>query len=602
MARNTGKRPAPPAGGPLTLALDTGTRKVLGVVYRTLPDGIEVVASARQEHPGRAMLDGQIHDVAAVARVIRAVRERLEEKVAQPLDRAVVAAAGRALRTAPGRAERDYGRYVRIAPEEALALEWEAVAHAQASLQERLPARESAAGYYCVGHSVTGQWLDGTPIASLTGQYGEKAAVEVLSTFLPRQVVDSLAAALEAAGLEMAGLTLEPIAALEAVVPPTMRHLNLALVDIGAGTSDIALTRDGSVWAYAMVPQAGDEVTEAVSRAFLLDFGAAETAKRRAAEGRPARVRDILGVLRTVTAEELHAAVRPVVAEVAEAIASAIRELNQGPPEAVLLVGGGSLSPGLRAALAEALGLSPARVAVRGRNALRGVRGARELRGPDTVTPLGIALLHARRPAPLLRVQVEDRWVRLFQAGRCTVREALRAAGIPLQRVLGRPGSGWTVTVNGELRLLPGRRGRPGRVLLNGSPAELDNPIRDGDVLRVEPAEEPSPPEVTVRDVLPPLAPLTLVLEGEERRLEPLLLVNGEPATPDYRLQDRDEVEVRPWRTVGEALRAAGVDGGLGNRLLVSVNGRPATAETPLMPGDTVEIRRAPLPAEQESA
>ena len=111
-------------------------------------------------------------------------------------------------------------------------------------------------------------------------------------------------------------------------------------------------------------------------------------------------------------------------------------------------------------------------------------------------------------------------------------------------------------------------------MLLNGSPAELDHPLRDGDVLQVEPAEEPSPPEATVRDVLPPLAPLTLVLEGEEKRLEPLLLVNGEPATPDYRLQDRDEVEVRPCRTVGEALRAAGVDPGPGIRLVLSVNGR----------------------------
>ena len=79
-------------------------------------------------------------------------------------------------------------------------------------------------------------------------------------------MVDSLEAVLIEAGLEMRGLTLEPIAALEAVIPPTMRHLNLTLVDIGAGTSDIAFTGDGTVRAFAMVPQAGDAVTEAVSR------------------------------------------------------------------------------------------------------------------------------------------------------------------------------------------------------------------------------------------------------------------------------------------------------------------------------------------------
>lgn len=589
MARAGAKDDAGQAA-PLRLAVDTGTRKVLGVVYRPAADGIEVVAAARQEHPGRAMLDGQIHDVAAVARVLRAVRERLEARVGQPFRQAVVAAAGRALRTAPGRAERHFGRYTRIPPEEAAALEWEAVSHAQAGLQEALPGREAAAGYYCVGHSVTGQWLDGTPIASLVGQYGERAAVAVLATFLPRQVVDSLAAALEAAGLEMAGLTLEPIAALEAVVPPTMRHLNLALVDVGAGTADIALTRDGAVWAYAMVPQAGDEVTEALSRAFLLDFPVAERAKRLAAAGRPARVRDVLGAPRTVTPAELRAAVAPAVTQVASAISAAILAANGGPPEAVLLVGGGSLSPGLPAALAESLGLSPARVAVRSRGALRGVAGARELRGPDAVTPLGIALLHARRPTPLVQVRVEDRWVRLFQPGRCTVREALRAAGIPLQRVLGRPGAGFTVTVNGELRLLPGRRGRPGRVLLNGQEADLSAPVRDRDVLAVEPAEDPTPPRVTLGELLPPLPRLVLAGDGQERVFTPRVLVNGEPAVPDRPLADRDAVEVEDWRTVGDALRAAGLEA---DGWSLALNGDRAAPEAPLAPGDTVEVRPA---------
>ena len=42
----------------------------------------------------------------------------------------------------------------------------------------------------------------------------------------------------------MASLTLEPIAAIQTVVPSTMRMLNIALVDIGAGTSDIAISSE----------------------------------------------------------------------------------------------------------------------------------------------------------------------------------------------------------------------------------------------------------------------------------------------------------------------------------------------------------------------
>lgn len=603
-----GAEPAPPS-----LALDIGTRKVLGVLFRPAEGGIEVVASARREHEGRAMRDGQIHDVEAVSAVIRAVKADLEARVGRPLREAMVAAAGRALRTAPGEAERAYGGYTRIGADEALKLEWEAVAEAQAALQARLPVEESAAGYYCVGHSVTGWRLDGAPLASLVDQQGRRAAVSVLATFLPRTVVDSLDAALEAAGLDMAGMTLEPIAALEAVVPPTMRHLNLALVDVGAGTADIALTRDGTVWAYAMVPEAGDEVTEAASRAFLLDFGAAETAKRRAGSGRPARVRDVLGAGREITPAELREAVAPVVAEVARAIAAPIRELNQGAPEAVLLVGGGSLTPGLRESLAEALGLSQARVAVRDRGAIRKVKGGAELRGPDVVTPLGIALLSAgTRRSPLIRVQVEDRWVRLFQAGRCTVREALRAAGIPVYRVLGRPGVGFTVTVNGEMQVLLGRRGRPGGVNVNGAPAELDRTVADRDAITVIPAEEPVPPDVPVAQFVPALTPLVLQVDGEETRVDALILVNGAPPAPGQRVQDRDEIEVRPCRTLGDVARALGRDApetadrvhvtvnGTRRavdlpRWRVTVNGAEATSATPVRAGDRLRWERRGL-------
>ncbi len=78
----------------------------------------------------------------------------------------------------------------------------------------------------------------------------------------------------------MEALTLEPIAAINVLVPPSMRRLNVALVDIGAGTSDIAITNHNTVVSYGMVPVAGDEITEALSNHYLLDFPVAEQAKR----------------------------------------------------------------------------------------------------------------------------------------------------------------------------------------------------------------------------------------------------------------------------------------------------------------------------------
>ena len=93
----------------------------------------------------------------------------------------------------------------------------------------------------------------------------------------------------------MQALTLEPIAAINVLIPPSMRRLNVALVDIGAGTSDIAMTDAGTVIAYGMVPIAGDEITEAISDQLLLDFPFAEKAKRELINQNVITVTDILG-------------------------------------------------------------------------------------------------------------------------------------------------------------------------------------------------------------------------------------------------------------------------------------------------------------------
>ena len=75
-------------------------------------------------------------------------------------------------------------------------------------------------------------------------------------------------------------------------------------MDIGAGTSDVAITKNGSVIAYGMVPQAGDEITEAISQRFLLDFNVAEKLKRDASAGKSAKFSDILGMEYELSAEE----------------------------------------------------------------------------------------------------------------------------------------------------------------------------------------------------------------------------------------------------------------------------------------------------------
>jgi cell division protein FtsA len=542
----------------LLFALDIGTRSVVGLVGEQAAPGIRVLAVERQEHNTRSMLDGQIHDVPEVAQVIGEVTGRLVPAVG-PLRKVSVAAAGRALCTLTACAEIECSGRGALTADDERGLELTAIQKAQHQLATS-KAVPDPTGYYCVGYSVVRFTLDGTTMKTLIGQRGKAAAIEVIATFLPRQVIDSLQAAIEAAGLEMATLTLEPIAAINVLIPPTMRHLNLALVDVGAGTSDVAITRDGSVIGYGMVPFAGDEVTEAVSQAHLLDFKVAEMLKRKLGNGgKKVSFTDVLGVAHKLPAAEIVASTGPVVADLAQAIAAQILALNATPPQAVLLVGGGSLTPGLPRAVAEALGIAAARVAIRRPDTVEDLHDIpRELIAPDGVTPLGILNLAGGRSLTFVQVTLNGRAHRLFNLGRLTVANALLVAGIDVRSLHGRPGLGITVTVNGEKKSLPGSLGQTGYILVNGKEASFDDSVDDGDAIKVEKGRDGTSPRPAVADVVAVPEPFTVTIDMVPVKVGPILTVNGKAATAGTVLADRDQVVCRRPETLGEVLAIAG--------------------------------------------
>ncbi len=323
--------------------------------------------------------------------------------------------------------------------------------------------------------------IDGEEIGSLIDQQGEEASVEVIATFLPKLVVESLLAALQRAHLEMEALTLEPIAALNVLIPPTMRRLNVALVDIGAGTSDIAITDGGTVIAYGMVPMAGDEITEAISDAYLLDFPLAEQAKRDLHTKETITITDILGFETEVPREQMIATISEAIDRLADAISKEILRLNNHQsPKAVMLVGGGSLTPELPKRLAQKLHLPENRVAIRGIDAIQKLHIDREemKHRPELVTPIGIAIAAKQTPIQYVTVEVNGQSIRLFDMKQLTIGDALLAAGIQLHKLYGKPGLACVVTLNGNTITIPGTHGEPPIIMKNGETATFDTPIK----------------------------------------------------------------------------------------------------------------------------
>ena len=308
-----------------------------------------------------------------------------------------------------------------------------------------------------------------------------------------------------------------------------------------------------------MVPLAGDEVTEAISQRFLLDFNVAEEIKRKATNGEGATFSDILGRNYDLTAEEILMPINEHVGMIANAIAKTIFELNGNePPQALLLVGGGALSPNLNKLVAEALNMPLDRVAVRKPENVEGIKNIpAALQSPDAATPLGILKVASTDTFHFFNVTINDQEVNLFHFRELTVSDAVLSAGIDYKKFNGKPGLGVMITLNGEKKSFPGTMGTFAKIFVNDKPATLDTPLEDNCRIVIEPGEDGISALVKIDDVIAIEPTFTVTVNGKDFSVKPKILVNDEVSLPTRILQDGDVVDTKTRRTVGELLRLA---------------------------------------------
>ncbi|NEU29972.1 cell division protein FtsA [bacterium LRH843] len=589
-------------------ALDIGTHSVVGLILQEDNGQFEILDSIVKEHDERTMLDGQIHDIPSVANVIREVKGRLEERHGS-LNKVCVAAAGRSLKTRRACVSIDITTKPIFNHDDVILLELSAVQQAQYLLANELKnelKNDAKIDYYCVGYSVITYSLDGEPIGSLLDQTGKEASVEVIATFLPSVVVESLLAALQRADLELEALTLEPIAAINVLIPPSMRRLNVALVDIGAGTSDIALTDENTVVAYGMVPVGGDEITEAISDQYLLDFPDAERIKKELTASKTVHMTDILGLEASYDSLEVISELKETICQLARSISDKILSLNGKAPKAVMLVGGGSMTPLLAKLIASSLNLPETRVAIRGTDAINLLKKTSNQQfGPELVTPIGIAIAAKKNPIEYISVTVNGRTLRLFDVKQLTVGDGLLAAGISLAKLYGKPGLAMMVTVQGRLISVPGEHGKPPTLLKNSKPTSLDEPLSANDELVALQGESGKHAEACVYDLIGDMPKLTLTVNGEKMHLPLTVLQNGNVADLHSPVKERDQITIIQTATLKDVLVFTNMPLSLfkpihltvneetwiyeqdGSRIYV--NGQPAELSNILAQGDCIE-------------
>lgn len=571
-------------------ALDIGTRSIIGIVGTQEKDLLQVLDVAQEEHTQRSMIDGQIENIDQVAATAKKVKNRLEKKLGMPLKNVAVAAAGRALKTQKASFEMQLDSKKIITRRQVFELEMGAI---QQAGNEILAGEQADDQLYCVGHSVMRYYLDDYPISTLVNHRGKKAKVEIIATFLPKEVVESLYTTMSKIGLSVASITLEPIAAMNAIIPQELRMLNLALVDIGAGTSDIAISDGGSVTAYTMATVAGDEISEAIVKEYLVDFETAEKMKL-ALSNHVEKISytDILGFSYTISPAEVLEKLEASAENLSAVIASKILEVNGKPPAAVFMVGGGSRLPQLCRLVAQKLSIDENKVAVGGNNYMkRMIASEEDVSGPEFATPIGIAITAMlNQECSSFSVFLNGKQVRMFKGSKATVMDLLLLNGYRQSQIIGRSGKSIAYELDGKKRTVRGGYPTAAVITVNGQSANISTPLHMDDQVVIQQAIQGEDAAPILSETLPNWNQFSVNLNGSQVFAGTMAFVNGVPANGDRKIGNQDSIQTHIVETIADLCKEAGLDA---QEYRFLVNGKTQDRDFLLKAGD--EIRYLPL-------
>lgn len=251
----------------LYVAIDVGTTKVCTLVARVAHTGeLEIVS--RGVAPSCGVKKGMVVSLEDTRAAVRTAVEISENAVDHRLPQAYVGVTGSHLRSYNNSASSTIANTNDV-------ISWGDVSSVMcASLPEIVPQQQ-------VMHVLPRSFeIDGvrsmrTPI----GLHAQKLEVESHIILMERAPLENVVTAVKAAGIGIRSLVLEPLASSEAVLTADEREMGVILVDIGGGTSDMAIFRHGSLWHTAVIPVGGYQFTNDLALALGIPFPIAEVLK-----------------------------------------------------------------------------------------------------------------------------------------------------------------------------------------------------------------------------------------------------------------------------------------------------------------------------------
>ena len=388
----------------------------------------------------------------------------------------------------------------------------------------------------------------------------------------------------------MASLTLEPIAAIQLAIPERFRMLNIALIDVGAGTSDISITNDGCIIAYGMIPVAGDILTETIAKHCLVDFAEAERIKREAGKSDTVSYMDIMLLPQTIRSEEVNELLAPVIEEMSTQVADKIMELNGGKPvSAVFIVGGGGKMAGYAEAVAQKLGIAKERVALRGEEVMQNVVFQEDIKKDSLlVTPVGICMNYYEQNNNFIFVSFNGSRIKMYDNNNLTVADVALQAQFPKDGLFPKRGKELTFQVNGKQRMVRGLRGEAAVVEVNGKIVDLNTTVRENDIIVVTESTAGDAAKAAIGDLPEATESICVIVNGNKVEIPKFAQVNGALQSSYYEIQENDEIEMLNYYTVQQI--AEFMDLSLTPDREVFVNHQSAEWNTPVYENFTVNF------------
>ncbi len=329
----------------LIVGLDIGTSKIVTIVAELLPEGTLKVIGLGQ-HPSRGLKKGVVINIDSTMQAIQRSIEEAELMADCKIKTVFTGIAGNHIKSL-----NSHGM-VKIKDAEVSQMDVDRVVETARAVS--LPADQQ------ILHILTQEFIiDGQDdVREPLGMSGMKLEVKVHIVTGAVAAAQNIVKCIKRCGLEVSDLILQPLASSIAVLTEDEKELGVCLVDIGGGTTDIAVFKNGSIRHTAVIAVAGDQITNDIAVAFRTPTQSAEDIKikygcalRQLADAR--EVVEVPGVdgreARQLSIQTLAEVIEPRVVELYELVLQELRRsgMEEMIASGVVITGGSAMMRGM---------------------------------------------------------------------------------------------------------------------------------------------------------------------------------------------------------------------------------------------------------------